>query len=587
MFIKNKSYKWNESYQTFVNVVIVFVFFAMYLVMIEQGGSFITRWINARHFQIADDYNCKGLEYYENEQYNEAIDSFTKAIAGIEEYQFDKVGDYYSNRAQAYFMLGRYEEAIKDYNMALGGNSDEELLEAINAAYLQIAERFNRMGIKFYEKKEYTEAVNYFSKAIVKLEEYGIKDVNRYYINRAQAYSYLGEYEKALEDYTSAMNIKEDKGIRNAILSTKQQIVDEWNLKAIEAYNQGDYKGAISNYSEAIMYSEKFELKNAGNYYFERAQVYYVIEDYQMALRDYMSALKENVDNDDVLNAIDTTERVILNSYKESAIKEYNKGNYKSAVKYYSEAIEHSETYGLENVENIYFERAQVYFSMGEYEKALADYTEVAKTDASENILKAIESTRTLMIEDCKVKGAEAFKRGDYESAIENYSKIIEFSKKYELRDLENYYFERAQVYFSEGNYELALADYTAALNEGENDEIVNAIEVTKQCIINDFEEKGKEAYNEKKYEQAVDFYSKEIMYIKEYGMGDMGNSYYNRAQAYFLLENYSQALSDYFSALDIQESESLLYAISVTYEKLGMTVKAEEYKEKAEKYND
>ncbi|MCI9341693.1 MAG: tetratricopeptide repeat protein [Lachnospiraceae bacterium] len=555
--------------------------------MIGQGGNFITRWIDARHFQIADDYNYKGLEYYENEQYNEAIDSFTKAIAGIEEYQFDKVGDYYSNRAQAYFMLGRYEEAIKDYNMALGGNSDKELLEAINAAYLQIAERFNKMGIKFYEKKEYEEAVNYFSKAIMKLEEYGIKDVNRYYINRAQAYSYLGEYEKALADYTSAMNIKEDKGILNAILSTKQQIVDEWNLKAIEAYNQGDYKGAINNYSEAIMYSEKFELKNTGNYYFERAQVYYFVEDYEMALEDYMSALIGNVDNDDVLNAIDITERIILNNYKESAIKEYNKGNYKSAVKYYSEAIEHSKAYGLENAENIYFERAQVYFLMGEYEKALADYTEVAKTDASENILKAIESMQTLMIENCKAKGAEAFKRGDYESAIENYSKIIEVSKKYEVRNLENYYFERAQAYFSKGDYELALEDYTAALNGGENDEIVNAIEVTKQCIINDYAEKGKKAYNEEKYEQAIGFYSKEIMYIKAYGLGDIGNSYYNRAQAYFLLENYSQALTDYFSALDIHESKSLLYAISVTYERLGITVKAEEYKKKAEKYYD
>lgn len=500
MFIKNKSYKTNESDQTFVNVVFVFCIFAMYCVLIGQGGNFITRWIDARHFQIADDYNYKGLEYYENEQYNEAIDSFTKAIAGIEEYQFDKVGDYYSNRAQAYFMLGRYEEAIKDYNMALGGNSDKELLEAINAAYLQIAERFNKMGIKFYEKKEYEEAVNYFSKAIMKLEEYGIKDVNRYYINRAQAYSYLGEYEKALADYTSAMNIKEDKGILNAILSTKQQIVDEWNLKAIEAYNQGDYKGAINNYSEAIMYSEKFELKNTGNYYFERAQVY---------------------------------------------------------------------------------------FLMGEYEKALADYTEVAKTDASENILKAIESMQTLMIENCKAKGAEAFKRGDYESAIENYSKIIEVSKKYEVRNLENYYFERAQAYFSKGDYELALEDYTAALNGGENDEIVNAIEVTKQCIINDYAEKGKKAYNEEKYEQAIGFYSKEIMYIKAYGLGDIGNSYYNRAQAYFLLENYSQALTDYFSALDIHESKSLLYAISVTYERLGITVKAEEYKKKAEKYYD
>lgn len=500
MFIKNKQYKRNVLYQVFVKVVIIFVFFSMDLVLIGQGVSFITKWRNARHFQIIDDYNCIGLEYYENEKYNEAIDSFTKAIVGIEEYQFDKIGDYYSNRAQAYYMLGRYEEAINDYNMALGGNNDEELLEAINAAYLQIVERFNKMGIKFYEKKEYKEAINYFSKAIMKLEEYEIKDVNRYYINRAQAYSYLGEYEKALKDYTSAMNIKEDSGILNAILSTKQQIVDEWKLKAIEAYDKGDYKGAISNYSEAIIYSEKFDLKNAGNFYFERAQVYFFIED---------------------------------------------------------------------------------------YEKALADYMEVAKTDTSENILKAIESTKTLIIEECKVNGAEAFKQGDYEGAIENYSKLIEFSKEDEFGELENYYFARAQVYFLEGNYELALADYTVALNGGENGEIVNAIEVTKQCIINDYEEKGKEAYNEKKYEQAIDFYNKEIMYIKEFGMGDIGNSYYNRAQAYFLLENYSQALTDYCSALDIHESESLLYAISVTYERLGIYVKAEEYKAKAEKYHD
>lgn len=328
MFIKNNLYKRKESHQTFVNVFISFVFLVMCLVLIEQGRNFVTRWIKARHFQIIDDYNYEGLEYYKNGQYNDAIDSFTKAIAEIEEYQFDKVSDYYSNRAQAY--------------------------------------------------------------------------------------SYLGEYEKALEDYIAAMNIKEDKGISNAVLSIKQQIVDEYKLKAIDAYDQGDYKGAISYYSEAIMYSEKFGLKSAGNYYFERAQ-----------------------------------------------------------------------------------------------------------------------------------------------------------------------------VYFSEGNYELALEDYTEALNRGEKDEIIRAIEVAKQSIINDYEEKGRRAYVEGNYAQAIEFYSKEIMYIKEYGMGDIGNCYFNRAQAYFLVENYSQALADYLSALDIHESESLLYAISVTYERLGITAKAEEYKKMAENYYD
>jgi len=56
----------------------------------------------------------RGLDLYEKDLFNDAIDEFTKALS-----IFPDVAGVYSNRGAAYGQQGKYSEAIADFEMAL------------------------------------------------------------------------------------------------------------------------------------------------------------------------------------------------------------------------------------------------------------------------------------------------------------------------------------------------------------------------------------------------------------------------------------------------------------------------------------
>jgi tetratricopeptide (TPR) repeat protein len=70
--------------------------------------------------QNAEDYFNKALDYAENEQYQLAIDNYTKYLR-LE----PDDADAYNNRGLAYKKLENYKAAIADYTSALKINSDD------------------------------------------------------------------------------------------------------------------------------------------------------------------------------------------------------------------------------------------------------------------------------------------------------------------------------------------------------------------------------------------------------------------------------------------------------------------------------
>ena len=60
-----------------------------------------------------DDFN-RGIVYQEKAELDQAIASYTKAIAILPQY-----ADVYYQRGLAYFAQGDYKRAIEDYNQAL------------------------------------------------------------------------------------------------------------------------------------------------------------------------------------------------------------------------------------------------------------------------------------------------------------------------------------------------------------------------------------------------------------------------------------------------------------------------------------
>jgi tetratricopeptide (TPR) repeat protein len=166
--------------------------------------------------ETAKDAVNRGIEYYKQENDEEAIKEFNKAI------EIDP------NCAEAYFNRGKAEEfdytdrAIADYSKAI----------ELKPGYV---EAYNWRGMAYeLDKKNYDKAISDFSKAI----EINPKYINSY-VNRGTAYDSKGEYDKAIADATRAIEIEPDNPKHYS------------NSRAWGYYYKGDYNKAWQDVHKA------------------------------------------------------------------------------------------------------------------------------------------------------------------------------------------------------------------------------------------------------------------------------------------------------------------------------------------------
>ena len=137
-------------------------------------------------------------------------------------------GIYYFNRAQVKGKLDKLEECIADYQEALKnlpdahnqylanfnmgvclrrmGKLDESIEELKKAVGLKNdkSSAHNNLGLSYFEKEDYDEALNEFTKAIA-LEQHPF-----HYNNRGLAYYHIGQYDLAKKDYDEAIKKQPD-----------------------------------------------------------------------------------------------------------------------------------------------------------------------------------------------------------------------------------------------------------------------------------------------------------------------------------------------------------------------------------------
>lgn len=118
--------------------------------------------------------------------------------------------------------------------------------------------------------------------AVIRSGDYSGVDLAAAYSNRGIAYSSLGEYGRAIEDYDEALRI--DPKHRNA-----------YNNRGVSYDNLGDYHQAIKNFDEALRIDPGYAVvyNNRGNSYDDLGEYRRAILDYDKALRikpDYPAA---------------------------------------------------------------------------------------------------------------------------------------------------------------------------------------------------------------------------------------------------------------------------------------------------------
>jgi tetratricopeptide (TPR) repeat protein len=170
----------------------------------------------------AKEYYFLGNEHVDQEEYEEAIRAYSKAI------EIDRNGVWaynaYLTRAVTNEFSGKYEHAIEDYGKAIQIETDSSK----GFAYTSRAD-------VYFDLHDYEKAINDYSKAI-KLDP----DNSGAYFGRARCYLLLEDYKKTIKDLNKAIEI----------FPYYEKIA--YAKRGIAYYSLGDYENAIKDFSGAI-----------------------------------------------------------------------------------------------------------------------------------------------------------------------------------------------------------------------------------------------------------------------------------------------------------------------------------------------
>ncbi len=230
-------------------------------------------------------YNNRGLAYYRQGKFAQALLDFNKAI-----YINPDFAEGYNNRSVLYALKGNFIQALSDSNKAI----------KLDPHY---ADAYYNRGNTYNNHHDFNRAMSDYSKAI----EISPDFAGAYY-NRASVYESQGDFVQAISDYSKAIEINPAFAMayyNRGIIYVKQEnltkAISDYT-KAVDinpnyagAYNnrgfiyglQGDLVRAMSDFNKVI----EIEPDNAEAYN-NRANIYYQSKEYNKAWGD-VHRLKE------------------------------------------------------------------------------------------------------------------------------------------------------------------------------------------------------------------------------------------------------------------------------------------------------
>ncbi|MDH3976476.1 MAG: tetratricopeptide repeat protein [Deltaproteobacteria bacterium] len=158
------------------------------------------------------------------------------------------------------------------------------------------------------------------------------------YINRGTAYSDLGEYEKAIKDFSAAIRLY-------------PEIYEAYNNRGTVYSDRGAYEKAIRDFSIAINLNPEAE-----DCYSNRGNAYLYSGNYERAIRDYDKAVELKKDSH--------------RAYYNRGVAYHNLGNTAEAMKNYNKSISLNPDF-----DRVYNNRGNVLNRLGDLKGAIRDYS--------------------------------------------------------------------------------------------------------------------------------------------------------------------------------------------------------------------
>jgi len=336
-------------------------------------------------------------------------------------------------------------------------------------------------GKKFFNNREFNNAIEAFTEAI----NLGCKDMSNAYYYRADEYRMTKQYDKAISDCTSAINLNKNNA---AAYGTRGE---SYRMKS-------EYDKAINDCTKAIELNPKSAFA-----YGARGSAYRMKGNVKQAVSDLNKALELNPGNAFAKNelqkanaagapAVDDNDDSFFDEDDEGipdeAIEEYNKGekfledgNYEKAVEACTKAIK----LGFWT-SNPYVRRGNAYTWLDKWDLAIADYTEAIKIFEGE---RNFDPDFLYRHEIYRLRGDAHKVKSNLPDALKDLTKAVELLEA-EINDFDCFadwekgypYLSRGKVYKAMGENDKALADFEIAVKYAPDDEdCKNALNEAKQ----------------------------------------------------------------------------------------------------------
>ena len=481
--------------------------------------------------------------------YENAYNSYMQAQQIYPEYKYN-----YLNIANIEYFRKNYSNAIENYTIFLNaypehleasenlanvyyasGQSDKacDLYSVLYKKYPTAFKNYSQYGMALFDSKQYQAATEMLTKALDDNNE-----DEAILAKLALSYQNLGENAKSLEYFEKTFEI-------NSELTALR--FDYANLLG----NMGKDQEAIEQYK---IYLKAFP--NDSNAYRNLGIVYRKINEQELALFNMEKAY--SIDPSDV------------QTKKELALYYHQKQDYINALKFYNLALS-SEPDNYELLAN----KALTLHAMNNYISAIELYKQLLAIQPNERLSKNLSAATIaygyclydkkdygqaiLYFEDTielSPKEASAYfgyaqaneKLGCYEAALDNYRKAVSLAP--------------ANVEYNTALYSFMAAHQTMSTQNNANNEnetsVVQDADTTNEAKTLTYEEllaKGDEAYKKQQYTDALDCYTKAVIYTPQDKITML-----KIANIYKLLGNNAKALSFYDKILVLDNNNVDVY---------------------------
>ncbi|MES2513347.1 MAG: OmpA family protein [Bacteroidota bacterium] len=304
-----------------------------------------------------------------------------------------------------------------------------------NGLFSQTAKKFKKQADDFFDDKNYAAAIENYTKS----NELEINNFDVLY-NRALAYEYTKDFQKAIADFAACSKIKPKE--------------KESYLKLGSIYtNLGDYANANKHYDELLTYD-----KNNLDALMSSAVNHMKLKQYEQASSKMDIAMVEDP-------------RSEIPYYYKALAKDSLK-DYPAAIQFYQKAIM---TYKNMAKNKLYYKA--YYFNIGvalnkikEYDRSLENYNTGLTVDEGDSILPKNYVGYYL-------RSITHYDKGDYKSAFDDLNKAIYLEPKDAIL-----FYQRGIVLKKTHEYNNAISDFTKCLLMNEKLHMAHFLKA--QCLM-------------------------------------------------------------------------------------------------------